>query len=58
MSEPRRKQLVAEQTAINLTAADATSKDVTNGNDDYVDYLSQGGSIFELAKMLDDDLDI
>jgi importin subunit alpha-6/7 len=58
MSVPRRKQLVAEQTAINLTAADATSKDVSNGNDDYVDYLSQGGSIFELAKMLDDDLDI
>ena len=27
-----------------------------NGNDDYVDYLSQGGSIFELAKMLDDDI--
>ena len=27
-----------------------------NGNDDYVDYLSQGGSIFELAKMLDDDV--
>lgn len=46
------------QTAMNLAAAGETSKDGANGNDDYVDYLSQGGSIFELAKMLDDDLEI
>ena len=36
----------------------SSSNDINNnnGNDDYVDYLSQGGSIFELAKMLDDDV--
>ena len=30
-----------------------TKEVVPKGNDKYVDYLSQGGSIFELAKMLD-----
>ena len=44
------------ETAAPVPAIDILDTKYNNEvNDNYVDYLAKGGSIFELAKMLDDD---
>ena len=42
-----------EDAAVGKGSNQASASPDIKGNDQYVDYLSQGGSIFELAKMLD-----
>ena len=48
-----RKALAVENLNKGYSTDESKVVIVAKGNDEYVDYLSQGGSIFELAKMLD-----